>query len=128
MPVKPFQYLDQSSGAIVNDAVLPSWALALDDVGDPVKMGAYSDRTVHFYGVFSGGTVSLRGSNLPSPDPEDDGHWFTLTDPKLTTALEGIATPSGYVLYENPLFISPKLVGGDGATLVNVSILGRKRQ
>lgn len=116
------------SGDVVNDAVLPVWALGAGDVGAPVKLGAYPDRTVYFFGTFNGGSLALRGSNMEEPDPENDAHWFTLTDPKLSTPLEGVVTNSGFVLYENPLFISPKVTGGDGLTALNVAILGRKKQ
>lgn len=128
MAEKAFTYLNTASGAIINDAVLPSWTLALGDVGTPVIMGAHSDRTVHFFGTFGGGAVSLRGSNKPAPDPSVAADWFPLTDPKLNTPLENITSASGYVIYENPLFISPVVSGGDGTTSITISILGRKRQ
>ena len=128
MAVVPVQYLNQSNGEILNDAVLPSWVLSSGDVGAPVKLGAYPDRTVHFYGTFNGAAIALRGSNMIDPDPSNFAHWFPLTDPKLTTALDDIRSASGYVIYENPLFISPAVTGGDGSTALNVAILGRKKQ
>ena len=122
-------YQDHSQvGDYLNDAVLPLWTLSAGDVGAPVKMGAFSDRTVHFCGTFSGGSLELRGSNKPNPDPENAADWFTITDPKLTTPLSGITSNSGFVLYENPLFVSPKVTGGDGATNLQAYILGRKKQ
>ena len=115
-------------GDYLNDGVLPMWTLAAGDVGAPVKMGAFSDRTVHFAGTFSGASIELRGSNYTNPDPENASDWFALTDPKMTTPLSGITSNSGFVLYENPLFVSPKITGGDGSTSLNISILGRKKQ
>lgn len=121
------EYVDLSgAGVPVNDAVMPRWALAAGDVGTPVKIGQYSDRTVHFYGTFAGSALALRGSNMQFPDPENDSDWFLLTDPKQAGSLSNIQENSGFVIYENPLWVSPKCSGG-AATLLFTSILGRKK-
>lgn len=127
MPVKPAIYEDVNKiGSLCNDLVLVSWLLDSGDVGAAVKIGEFSDRTIQIFAPLSGSAIALRGSLLIEPDPQNDDHWFTLTDPKLTTPLDNILTAGGYVLYENPLFISPKCTGGT-ATDLKTSILGRKR-
>jgi len=127
MAIAPVTYTDPNrGGAIINDAVLPAWDLAAGDVGAPAKLGAYSDRTVQFSGDFAGSQMALRGSNFENPDPEQDDDWFLISDPKLTTPINNITSPSGYVLYENPLWISPKCTGG-AAVAIKTTILGRKK-
>jgi hypothetical protein len=127
MPVKPAIYEDvNKAGLLCNDLTLVSWTLASGDVGAPVKIGEFSDRTIQLFAPFSGSAIALRGSLLLEPDPENDTHWFVLNDPKLTTPLSNIVSAGGYVLYENPLFMSPKCTGGT-ATALKTSILGRKR-
>lgn len=127
MAVKPIINENPNKvGVIVNDCMLVAWELAAGDVGAPVKLGGFSDRTVHFSGDFSGSAMSLRGSCLEDPDPEQSDDWFIITDPKLTTPLQNITAAGGYVLYENPLWISPACTGGT-ATAIKTSILGRKK-
>lgn len=127
MAIVPVTYTDANRvGSVVNDAILPAWDLAAGDVGAPAKLGAFADRTVQFSGSFAGSSMALRGSNFENPDPEDDAQWFFISDPKLTTPISNIVAPAGFVLYENPLWISPKCTGGT-ATAIKTIILGRKK-
>lgn len=90
--------------------------LVLNESGEPLVIGLMPGRTVHVRGTFAGATVRLRGRNF------DDGVGFILTDPlgaSLTFATEG-----GREVLENPAYIFPEVVGGDGTTALEVALFG----
>lgn len=105
-----------------------SWTLANGDVGDPVDMSEYTDRTVDIGGTFGvGGSVTLRGNNAATkPNPASSATvWAPVTDPqanaitKTSKALEAIL--------EAPRWTSPECTAGDGTTAIVVTMIGRKR-
>ena len=97
-----------------------------DDKGLPVRVGKYTDKTVHIYsptGAHGSATTVIEGSNDPKADPTHADHanakWVTLTDgqgnaiSKTADAIE--------VIQENPEWIRPNQSGGTSSD-VSVSI------
>ena len=101
---------------------LHTWAsLGADDDGSAVPIPGAADKSVHVTGTFDGTSVTLEGSNVPTPSADAD--WFTLTDPQgdaLTFAAAG-----GNIVIENTLWIRPHGSGGGGSTDVTVRVLSR---
>lgn len=64
---------------IGNDAVRLSWALTTADFdGAPIgpNFAQYTDRSVHVFGTFGGGTLAWQGSNEGDPA----GNWVPAAD------------------------------------------------
>lgn len=95
-------------------------AMANGDVGEPIALTRYSDRTVQVTGTpGAGGTLVIRGSNdgLTYDDMRDVfGNTISATGSKLIT------------LTEVPIWIRPEVTGGDGTTSFNVAVaaVGRR--
>lgn len=95
-----------------------------DDTGLPVRIGKYTDKTVHVFSptaAFGGATVTFEGSNDPRANPTHADHanadWIGLTDGQgnaITTTGSKIE-----VIQENPEWIRPKSAGG---TAANISV------
>lgn len=117
-----------SDDEIINDTKAGGWKeLALNQAGDRIKSAEYSDRTIHIHGNFSGSaTLTMRGSAMNEPNPEITSHWFTLSSGKDGCDITAIDAIFGAVLLENPLWLSPLVVGGDGSTAINVDITMKK--
>lgn len=104
--------------AFPGESSVVAWVgLANGDDGDPVQLGAFSDRSVQFSGTFgSGGTVVLEGSN-------DGVNYVVLTDPqgnsisKTSASLEAVA--------ESTRYVRPRVTAGDGTTSINVHMFLR---
>jgi len=98
--------------------------LANGDVGGPVKMGDWSDRTVQITGTFgTGGSVTLEGSN----DKESESPTYTaLTDPQGNAVTKTAAALE--VFEESPLLIRPNVTGGDGTTSLTVKMVCRRNR
>lgn len=125
MAIIEVTYPEQNfDGIVLNDTIMLSWVLGSGDSGSRVKSGNYADKTVQFVGTF-GGSVSLRGSNMVDPDPENASHWFSLTD--AAGNVVGGTSGGGSVVMESTLWISPLVVGGDGSTAISVLLLAKKQ-
>jgi hypothetical protein len=88
-----------------------TWAnMANADVGEPLQSSALADRSVQVFGTFSGGSVTIQGSN-------DGVNWATLTD------LQGndlvFSTAKIEMITEITRYIRP-VVSGAGASLTVV--------
>lgn len=101
-----------------------------DDTGRPVRLGKYSDKTVHIFsptGAHGSATTILQGSNDPKANPDHADHanakWVVLTDAqgnaisKTADAIE--------VIEENPEWIRPSQSGGT-ASDVTVALIGKR--
>lgn len=96
------------------------WAnLGQGDDGSWYMLGHYSDKCLHVYGTFGGATVTIQGSNQDSTPTSGLG----LTDPT-QTAISMTSEGMKQVL-ENPLFIRPKITGGDGTTSLTARLVCR---
>ena len=100
--------------------VYARWVLANGEAGEPLESAPYADKTVHFFGTFgSGGKVDLEGSNDPTKT-----EWFPLVDPQGNAISK--SGNSGETILENPRFIRPRVVTGDGDTAITVVIVAKK--
>lgn len=100
------------------DVAVTTWApLAADDDGEPVRLAIYSDRTIQVAGTFGGASVTIGGSN-------DGETYHALHDTSGATM-----TLTGGVLLqivELPVYLKPRVFGGDGTTAIKVILAGRR--
>ena len=100
------------------DVAVTTWdAMAADDDGEPVRLAVYSDRSIQVAGTFGGASVTIGGSNDGETYHalhDTSGNVMTLTEGKLQQ------------IVELPLYIKPRIFGGDGTTLLKVVMSGRK--
>jgi hypothetical protein len=101
------------------DVAVTVWASmgADDDDGEPVRLAVYSDRSIQVSGTFGGASVTIGGSNdgLTYHALHDTlGNLMTLTEGKLQQ------------IVELPIFIKPRVFGGDVSTDLRVTLAGRK--
>lgn len=116
-----------AAGNPVSDTLLASWlAMKAGDVGAPLKVGEFEQRaTIHSQGVIgAAGSVILRGSNLPNPDPAVPANWFPMKD-AFNAAVTATALPAYQEISANPLWLSP-IAAGDGTTAIDVYFLTKK--
>jgi hypothetical protein len=100
------------------DVAVTTWAgLLADDDGAPVRLAVYSDRSVQITGDFGGASVTIGGSN-------DDVtyHALTATDGSPLTLTAGALKQ----VVELPVYIKPRVFGGDGTTALKVILAGRR--
>ena len=96
------------------------WILKADGEGGAESSIGAADRSVHIFGDFGSGTLTIQGSN----DPLEVGKaWDTLRD---TTGAEIVVTDDILVMIaENPEFIRPKLSGATNPDL-HINMVSRK--
>lgn len=82
-----------------------------DDVGLPVLLGRYSDKTIQVIGTFNGAAVIPQGS-------PDGLTWGALNDAQGTTI--SITTNVPVLIAENPVFIRIADVNGGATTDLDV--------
>lgn len=100
------------------DVSVTTWAnLLADDDGEPVRLAVYSDRSIQVAGTFGGASVTIGGSNDGETYHalhDTSGNVMTLTEGKLQQ------------IVELPIYLKPRIFGGDGTTLIKVVMSGRK--
>lgn len=93
-----------------------TWTPMLNgDVGDPVTLPGYHDRSVQVTGTFgTGGSVAVEGSN--------DGavNYAALRDPSSTTI--AITSAGMKAVLEAAIHMRPHVTAGDGTTSLTVSM------
>jgi hypothetical protein len=100
------------------DVAVTTWAgLLAGDDGEPVRLAVYSDRSIQVSGTFGGASVTIGGSN-------DGETYHALNDPQ-GTALTLTAGALKQIV-ELPIFIKPRVFGGDGTTNLKVVLSGRR--
>ena len=100
------------------DVAVTTWGgLLADDDGEPVRLAVYSDRSIQISGTFGGASVTIGGSN--------DGVTFHALTGADGTALTLTAAALKQIV-ELPLFIKPRVFGGDGTTNLVVTLAGRR--
>ena len=101
-----------------SDVAVTTWAnLLADDDGEPVRLAVYSDRSIQVAGTFGGASVTIGGSNDGETYHalhDTSGNVMTLTEGKLQQ------------IVELPIYLKPRIFGGDGTTLIKVVMSGRK--
>lgn len=100
------------------DVAVTTWAgLAADDDGEPVRLAVYSDRSIQVAGTFGGASVTIGGSN-------DGVNYHALTGADgLPLMLTAAALKQ---IVELPIFIKPRVFGGDGSTSLTITLAGRR--
>ncbi len=99
------------------DFFILTWAnMAAGDVGLPITLAQYADRSVQVAGTFDGATVVFEGTN-------DGVNYATLTDPQ-GNALS-IISPKIEAVLEAVFKVRPRIQGGAGAVNITVSLLVR---
>ena len=100
------------------DVAVTTWSgLLADDDGAPVRLAVYSDRSIQITGEFGGASVTIGGSN--------DGvtyHALTSTDSVPLTLTEAALKQ----IVELPVYLKPRVFGGDGSTNLTVIMAGRR--
>lgn len=100
------------------DVAVTTWsALAQNDDGEPVRLAVYSDRSVQIAGTFGGASLTIGGSN-------DGVTYHALTDiagNPLTLTAEALKQ-----IVELPIWIKPRVFGGNGTTNLKVILAGRR--
>jgi len=98
-------------------SVLVVWTLtATNEVGHPVTLHEFSDRTAQVTGTFDSAVVTLEGANIDT--------YSTLTDPQGNAFSK--ATASIDTLMEVPFYMRPSSSGGGVSQSVVVSVLCRR--
>ena len=100
-----------------------TWAgLLLGDTGAWVQNPFHSDKTVQVSGATgAGGTISIEGSNEEGPLAAET-IVSVLDDIISNTPLSGLGLLAMGLIGENPLWIRPIVVSGDGSTDFKVII------
>lgn len=98
-----------------------TWETLTDaDSGAAVDISAYTDMTVHSDGSYTGsGSITMQGSN-------NNVAWFSLTKPG-GTAISLTADTVGAYIVEEPRYIRPTVVSGDGSTDIDVIVTAKRR-
>lgn len=93
--------------------------------GDGARFNAatLTGRSVQVAGELGGSTVTFEGSNLANPAADAD--WTTLPD--LAGSPVSFSAAGLKAIGAVSLWVRPKVTGGDGTTLVTVSLLGQAR-
>ena len=100
------------------DVAVTTWdGLAADDDGEPVRLAVYSDRAVQVSGEFGGASITIGGSN-------DGVTYHALNDPQGNALTLTVAALKAVI--ELPIYLKPRVFGGDGTTALKVVLSGRK--
>lgn len=100
------------------DVAVTTWdGLLADDEGEAVRLAVYSDRSIQISGEFGGAAVTIGGSN-------DGTNYFALTDTSGATLAVTEACLKQIV--ELPVYLKPRVFGGDATTSLTVILSGRK--
>src|SRR5690242_6657670 len=106
---------------VSNDGIAEArWLVAAGETGDRCSLGQYSaPKTLQLDGTFGGGSIQIQGSN-------DGVTWHPLSIVDLVSGayvlLTGLTVSNFAQLIENPRWIRPTVIGGDGTTAINVRI------
>jgi hypothetical protein len=100
------------------EANIATWTLANGETGEAVQFPGSTSKSVQFSGTFgAGGTVVLEGSN-------DGTTYFTLTDGD-TNSLSKTSAALEHV-YENTLYLRPRVTAGDGTTSIKIVLMVKR--
>ena len=115
MPIAPVTTFPFETSS---DVAVTTWANMLaDDDGEPVRLAVYSDRSIQVAGTFGGASITIGGSN-------DGQTYHALTDAQ-GNALTLTASALKAVI-EPPIYLKPRVFGGDGTTSLKVVLSGRR--
>lgn len=107
-----------SRGDLLGKGHYARWTFSENGVGDSESSIGAADRSLHIFGDFGSGTLTMQGSNDPLKSS-----WATLRD---STGSEIIITTETLVMIaENPEFLRAKLTGATNPTL-HANMVSRK--
>lgn len=109
-------YSKQVPASLNDHCVILTWeGMQNGDDGQPIELANFADRSVQVEGTFgSGGTARIEGS-INGTD------YRVLTDPQGNDL--DITTGKIEAVTELVRFIRPRIVGGDGTTSLNVTMI-----
>lgn len=98
--------------------------LASDDDGQWRLLGHFRHKTIHIYGTLTAGAQVLFEGTNELADFVTPTNQVTLKD---STQQEIIisAAPAIREVHENPLYVRPRVIGGDGSTEITVVLVCR---
>ena len=100
------------------DVAVTTWAPMLaDDDGEPVRLAVYSDRSIQVAGTFGGASITIGGSN--------DGETYHALADAQGNALT-LTAGALKAIIELPIYLKPRVFGGDGTTSLKVVLSGRR--
>jgi hypothetical protein len=111
-----------------NDSRFIAWqaqwvGLTNGAVGAPIDLVDFTDRSIQVEGTFgSGGTVVIQGTNDPYNTVSVP--WETLRDPSSTSL--SLTSAGLHGILEMTAQIRPDVTGGDGTTLLTVTMFLRR--
>lgn len=101
--------------------VVREWTgLLLGDDGAWLLLAHYGDKCLHVFGTWGGATLAFEGTNEtgtptnPAPLSDPGGVVISLSS---TTTIKQVL--------ENPLYVRPRVVGGDGTTSLTARLVTR---
>lgn len=110
----------------VNAVISVSWFnVPLDEDGAYIELPNHSDKTVHCFGTFGGGSITLYGSNDTRVVTDlANASWVALKDIQgnvITMNAAGMA-----FIPDNPRYIKVRTTGGDGTTAISAVICAKR--
>jgi hypothetical protein len=111
----PIQHTKLIPESLHHTCVIATWAaMPNGEVGTPVELGNFADRSVQITGVFGvGGNLRIEGS-INGTD------YAPLTDPQ-GNALD-FTTPKIEAISELVRYVRPRVTAGDGTTSITVDM------
>lgn len=99
------------------EVVVATWTpmtFSGSDVGSPISLAEYSDKTFQVFGTLgAGGTMTIEGSN-------DGVNWASLSN-RQGTAM-AFTTLSLNTSQDRPAYVRPRVTAGDGTTSLTVVV------
>lgn len=109
----------EGSKYLRNGDIFGYWELRVGDTAKPLIVPRYSDKSIHMFGTWGGGSIAMVGGNDPLLSQFDEVYDF-----EGTTIVQSAARKA-WTLLPNVFAIKPVLTGGNGTTVVRVAIVGR---
>lgn len=118
MGTVPFKTVEGVKGLRQGD-IFGYWELRAGDTALPLVCPRFNDKSVHMFGTWGGGSITMQGGNDPDQAQFDDIYDFE------GTVITQTAARKPWIILPNLYTIKPVLTGGDGTTLLRVAIVGR---
>lgn len=108
-----------SNKRIFGGMEITKWTLTnADTTGDPTSTPGAPDKTVHIFGTFNSGSVTIQGCNQEVPEV-----WATMHDhagADMTFTAAGMKT-----LAENPIWIRPIVASATAGASIQIILANR---
>lgn len=117
MAVAPFIRVEKA-GEIRNGDIFGYWQMATGDTAAPLICPRFSDKSIHMFGTWGGGSVTLKGTNDPLITSYDDIYDYA------GNVITQTAAKSPWIILPNVYALKPVLTGGSGVSLT-IALMGR---